>query len=388
MAFPEKYVEVALAFVLFVFGLSILYHARFDTILSGVLAVLLVWSLMIRGDADLVLYALNTFALIAFFGLQAVLLVGPWAHFNSWVERNILPHRRHLGVMVFMFATGHVGLVVAQLFEGDILSALTTSFTVFGFIAYDILLVMAVTSWDWIQTNVKRWVWYAIHGALLFITAGWVTAYWAVMRSEGDAISAGQWTIFVLFGVLWMIVAPWGVAKTLVKYLWGWKHVHMLVYVVYLSIITHAWLGVFQYRDAWQQVAFWLCFAAVLGSHAYGWLRYFRMPKKAVPAVLNLSSLTAEAPEETSYRFMLPLVSRETVAEGTMAFHLASSGSGFTFKPGQQADFRIVNPKYTDDEGDVRTFSIACAPNGEIMFTTRMRNTAFKNTLKELPLQT
>jgi ferredoxin-NADP reductase len=82
------------------------------------------------------------------------------------------------------------------------------------------------------------------------------------------------------------------------------------------------------------------------------------------------------------------LLNRVEVAEGTMAFHFERP-SGFDFKPGQIADFTLMDPPETDSEGNTRTFSIASAPfENELMFVTRMRDTAFKRSLKAIPLGT
>src|SRR5215469_4464185 len=82
------------------------------------------------------------------------------------------------------------------------------------------------------------------------------------------------------------------------------------------------------------------------------------------------------------------LLNRVEVAEGTTAFHFEKS-VGFDFIPGQSADLTLLNPSETDSEGDVRTFSIASAPFEEqLMFATRMRDTAFKRSLKKMPLGT
>ncbi len=82
------------------------------------------------------------------------------------------------------------------------------------------------------------------------------------------------------------------------------------------------------------------------------------------------------------------LIRREEVAEGTMAFHFEKP-SGFTFKAGQFADVTLIDPPETDAEGNTRTFSIASPPfENELVFTTRMRDTAFKRSLKKVPLAT
>ena len=82
------------------------------------------------------------------------------------------------------------------------------------------------------------------------------------------------------------------------------------------------------------------------------------------------------------------LLNRVEVAEATMAFHFEKP-EGFDFKPGQSADLTLLNPPETDSEGNVRTFSIASAPYEEqLVFATRMRDTAFKRSLKKVPLGT
>jgi ferredoxin-NADP reductase len=82
------------------------------------------------------------------------------------------------------------------------------------------------------------------------------------------------------------------------------------------------------------------------------------------------------------------LKSREEVAEQTMAFRFEKPAA-FTFTPGQCIDLTLVNPPKTDAEGDGRTFSIASAPHEVfLMVATRLRDTAFKQVLRSLPLGT
>lgn len=71
-----------------------------------------------------------------------------------------------------------------------------------------------------------------------------------------------------------------------------------------------------------------------------------------------------------------------------MAFHFEKP-TGFTFTAGQAGDFTLLNPLETDAEGNVRSFTLASAPFEEdLMIATRMRNTAFKRSLKTVPLGT
>lgn len=71
-----------------------------------------------------------------------------------------------------------------------------------------------------------------------------------------------------------------------------------------------------------------------------------------------------------------------------MSFHLEKPAE-FTYKAGQFGDYTLIDPKQTDAEGNVRGFSLASAPYEEdIMFATRMRDTAFKRDVKEMDIGT
>jgi ferredoxin-NADP reductase len=96
--------------------------------------------------------------------------------------------------------------------------------------------------------------------------------------------------------------------------------------------------------------------------------------------------MTAQGTQPVGYQ--PKLLNREEVAEGTMAFHFEKL-PGFEFKPGQTTDLTLLNPPETDAEGNIRTFSIASAPfEDQLMFVTRMRDAAFKRSLRKLPLGT
>jgi ferredoxin-NADP reductase len=84
----------------------------------------------------------------------------------------------------------------------------------------------------------------------------------------------------------------------------------------------------------------------------------------------------------------LPLVERHEVAERTFAFQFPKPRD-WTFQPGQYTELTLTSVKETDAKGNVRPFSIASAPHEErIMIATRVRDSAFKRGLAELPLGT
>ncbi len=79
------------------------------------------------------------------------------------------------------------------------------------------------------------------------------------------------------------------------------------------------------------------------------------------------------------------LVDKAAIARDTMVFYFEKP-DGFTYRAGQFADYTLINPSETDEEGNTRAFSFITAPYEErIAVATRMRDTAFKRVLKELP---
>lgn len=77
---------------------------------------------------------------------------------------------------------------------------------------------------------------------------------------------------------------------------------------------------------------------------------------------------------------------RETIAEGTMAFHFEKP-SGFSSKPGQAMDVVLIDPPTADAQNTRHTFSIVSAPfEGHLSIATRMRDSVFKRALKSLAI--
>ncbi len=82
---------------------------------------------------------------------------------------------------------------------------------------------------------------------------------------------------------------------------------------------------------------------------------------------------------------IIKLLSREIIASGTMAFHFEKP-SDFSFKAGQYIQMTLIDPPETDDDGIIRTLSIASSPyENELMFAMRIRDKAFKRVLKTMP---
>ena len=82
------------------------------------------------------------------------------------------------------------------------------------------------------------------------------------------------------------------------------------------------------------------------------------------------------------------LIGRTEVAEGTMAFQ-CEKPKDFVFKAGQYIDLSLSGFQPGQSNGLTHIFSIASSPyDEELLVTTRMRNTVFKQALSILPIGT
>ncbi len=84
----------------------------------------------------------------------------------------------------------------------------------------------------------------------------------------------------------------------------------------------------------------------------------------------------------------LILAHKTDIAEDTKAIWFEPE-KPLRFTPGQFGDFTLTDPPFTDAKGNTRTFSLASAPGHDrIMIATRMRGSAFKRSLEQLPIGT
>lgn len=86
--------------------------------------------------------------------------------------------------------------------------------------------------------------------------------------------------------------------------------------------------------------------------------------------------------------YFLPLIAKKELAVDTMAFWFSTAGTDFSFQAGQYINMSIIDPKEKDNRGNSRSMSIASSPGNKdsIMFSMRMRLSAFKNNLNNLAL--
>ena len=76
------------------------------------------------------------------------------------------------------------------------------------------------------------------------------------------------------------------------------------------------------------------------------------------------------------------------VAKGTLLVVFDLLGREVDFKPGQYFWVTLLDPPYDDEKGPRRHISVVTSPNerGVLGLCTRMRDTAFKRSLAELPV--
>ena len=86
--------------------------------------------------------------------------------------------------------------------------------------------------------------------------------------------------------------------------------------------------------------------------------------------------------------YFIKLLKKEIVAHDTMAFYWEKPAD-FEFFAGQFCEITLLNPLITDEEGNTRAFSFVGTPYEKNLLTaTRIRDTAFKQNLQNLPIGT
>jgi ferredoxin-NADP reductase len=82
------------------------------------------------------------------------------------------------------------------------------------------------------------------------------------------------------------------------------------------------------------------------------------------------------------------IAEKREVAEGTLLVVFDLLGREVDFRPGQYFWVTLLDPPYDDEKGPRRHISVVTSPNerGVLGLCTRLRDTAFKRSLAELPV--
>jgi ferredoxin-NADP reductase len=81
---------------------------------------------------------------------------------------------------------------------------------------------------------------------------------------------------------------------------------------------------------------------------------------------------------------------KRDVAKGTLLVTFDLGGEEIDFRPGQYFFVTLLDPPYEDDKGPRRHITVVTSPTerGVLGLATRLRDTAFKKSLQELPVGT
>ncbi len=82
------------------------------------------------------------------------------------------------------------------------------------------------------------------------------------------------------------------------------------------------------------------------------------------------------------------LKERRTETADVISFMFDLGGQSLEYRPGQYIHYELDTLAFPDERGNRRHFTIASSPTekGILMFTTRMRGSGFKETLRQAPL--
>jgi nitrite reductase/ring-hydroxylating ferredoxin subunit/DMSO/TMAO reductase YedYZ heme-binding membrane subunit len=193
-----------------------LYDATLAAGMALYLGTFLGVSAWLRPEATIETLAIRALGTGAFLLLHVILSIGPLCR----LDERFLPllyNRRHLGVTMFLVATGHGGLALVQ-FHGfgdrnPLVSLLTSNggagdlglfpFQVLGALALVVFFLMAATSHDFWLAQLTPPTWKALH-MTVYVAYGLVVAHVAlgVLQAERSPWLGG----LVAAGALWLIV--------------------------------------------------------------------------------------------------------------------------------------------------------------------------------------
>lgn len=256
---------------------AIVKKQKADTTLISFILLWFIGAKLLFSSVETIALMLRAAAILAFIILSLVVLIGPWSYFSkkvlSWYY-----YRRHLGVSALLVGFLHVALVMSTYYNYSVINALQDSFTVFGLSAFSIMMWLGLTSWDYLQKKVKPWIWTTLH-ALLFITYISVTMQWYTIQ-KNDTLASIYLLWIGFFCLCWIISSPLIIRYIMRTPVLGWKQVHVLVHIAYISLVLHVYFGVLFYRSIAARIAFLIIPAFVYLSHAAGWIKKMRTERK------------------------------------------------------------------------------------------------------------
>lgn len=285
--------QLWILFSIFFLLAVICYYAKayFDLGLVLIIGVIFISAKLAFPTVDNTTLLFRCGALTAYGLLHGVLLIGPLSRFSR-LFRKLYKHRRHLGVTVFLLAAMHASIVFRIFFNYSLPGVFEAIFTFFGFIAFFILSIMALTSWDYLQKHISLKQWYVVYTAVLVGLTGMVYFYYQQTAIVGTYGALFAYSLPVFFLILGVLIAPYSLAKYLFYKINGWKQLHVLVYVAYISLLFHVWVAYVYMQPIWVTVLFWVSASSIAIVHSIGWIVKWREDNYFRNRVKNLNIVT------------------------------------------------------------------------------------------------
>ena len=267
----------ALYFLIFLLTILIITFWRknqnFDFYAALILLFIFSASGFIFRDIDEPTLVLRVSAIASFFLINIVLLIGPWSFLSEKIIR-FYQFRRHIGVSAFLLGCTHASIVFSKYFNYSAESAFSSIFIFYGFTGLFIMFWLGLTSWDFFQKKLNNTQWSIIHTVLLVIYATVSVFFYQVQNLIKEPALPYHSLAVLTFLIVWILFAPYSIAKRLLKTrVFGWKNLHILIYIAYFSLIFHVFFGALNNQELILKSAFWFLVFFVLGSHAAGGLK-------------------------------------------------------------------------------------------------------------------
>lgn len=245
---------------------------KYDIYLAASVLLVFILSRLIFRAIDQPTLVLRTSSILAFVTLNLLLLIGPWSRFSGRILK-IYHYRRHLGVTTFFLGWLHASIVFANYFGYSIEEAFSSIFVFYGFTGLFLMFWLGLTSSDYIQVKMKDSWWKVIHASIMLVYIALAYYMYTIQKSLNDPSFKYHLAVLGFFLLFWIIVAPYSLIKKIMKtYVFGWKQLHVLVYIIYFSILLHVFFGALQSQGIILKTVYFAFPIFVLGSHAAGWV--------------------------------------------------------------------------------------------------------------------
>ncbi len=257
-------------YLVLLFALASFTRQKYDKYL---VLFILGWFVLVRfvfPSKDQYLVVLQGASTAAFICLHLVLLIGPWSRISETIQKRYY-YRRHLGITTLLLALLHVSIVVPT-FNYSFHSIFLSPFTFYGLTAVSLMFWIGLTSWDEVQKKFSRRIWNILHSFLLLCYLSFAYYFYTVQQTFQNNSLSFHLAMIGIFSLFWIIAAPYSIINRIMNTeVFGWKQFHVLLYIVYGSVILHVSFGKLQSLSLGYHIVFWISITTVVGSHALGW---------------------------------------------------------------------------------------------------------------------